>query len=910
MKTPCTAFIAWWVASLLCPGAPAELSIERDGANVTLSWTTTSLTAAPATALYPEVQVTTSGDLIDWSPVGDPTPTRIGGDPSSHQLIVPLVEETAYFRLEFAVRSSDDDLAGLDLSETEILQGDFGQADLTGVNFSGADLRGANFVGAKLTDTIFDDAILDGAIFSGLPGAPDAPATDALPLFNFVPERSGYSTDYPNLEGFPISYNLALIVLTKEASRREINTLVSSLGACLVGMAPGDLNARPPLVILKLPLESHSAMTAALEQLRNDPIVQHATPDTLLGIASTPNPRNPFQDWNDWKDGEYNHNMRAIQAPQMWNFREALQKKGNEGDDRESGIAFIDSAFPEHREIALNRLPTVGEDRSGGIHGSHVVGVATAAHEDAYGICGVTSFAKTWISSLVKMEETEEQEGRVSWGEQFIETMRAVLKTEADVRVINISLAYNWGQSWINPKDSEAARDLADEQGATFSALVESANMPLIVVAAGNDSNDFGTEPNWDILPAAYASPMANAGLRQGNHNILVVGAINTWGGAFERASLSNVGGHLSAPGQWIYSCDGSGSGFVDDSGTSQAAPHVTGLINFLIALKPDLSNTDLRILLLTNLKSLADPDGVPGIVPQHPEQVGGMIQCWHAAMSVDFYNENSEVLQMLLDIDDGTPDGSLRQRYRLESDDKSIRSEPWEKEWSEDGGDPGGEILKGPGDGKIDMADFRRWRDWHLYLNHDTAHKLDGGNSRKKQDANRNRVPESAQLEGLYPRGDFNGDGSVSTEDDSGANVPLYEGKKTDLQVFQESDLFHDRFYSTNDLDQLIESGDLRIVLPEILPEFLSEIPNDVRIEITDTSGSFHHSRTFPYAEDLLKDVHREELLCTAPASALTVKISFLRGIRSRHTYQKKLSLDLGQDAFWVLSQNDLVKE
>ena len=62
----------------------------------------------------------------------------------------------------------------------------------------------------------------------------------------------------------------------------------------------------------------------------------------------------------------------------------------------------------------------------------------------------------------------------------------------------------------------------------------------------------------------------------------------------------------------------------------------------------------------------------------------------------------------MLLDIDDGTSDGNLRFKGGVDFD-----ADPASDTYDDFDGDGG------IGDGKIDMSDFRRWRDWYLQTNH-----------------------------------------------------------------------------------------------------------------------------------------------------------------------------------------------
>jgi hypothetical protein len=153
----------------------------------------------------------------------------------------------------------------------------------------------------------------------------------------------------------------------------------------------------------------------------------------------------------------------------------------------------------------------------------------------------------------------------------------------------------------------------------------------------------------------------------------------------------------------------------------------------------------------------------------------------------------------MMLDIDDGTPDGNQRVDY---SDPPYFGDyDPFDnKDPDEDGG---------MGDGKIDMSDFRRWRDWFLQIEDDPGLKLDGSLAHDKFDINNNGEVEEPEKEGIYPRGDFNGDGVLS--DEAKAFVPgALGGEFTDIEVLKA--LFDDPDYAPEELDTLVLSVDLQV--------------------------------------------------------------------------------------------------
>ncbi len=195
-------------------------------------------------------------------------------------------------------------------------------------------------------------------------------------------------------------------------------------------------------------------------------------------------------------------------------------------------------------------------------------------------------------------------------------------------------------------------------------------------------------------------------------------------------------------------------SNYLTYDGTSMAAPQVTGLIGYLLTLDPDLTVAQIRTLLTqpqftrtTQLRAVESPYPA-SIVNQTPAP---MIDAFSAALGIDLVTDDAtkSIQRALVDVDDGSPDGNLRVDPLTGHavTQVSTADEP-------------------RGDGQITMRDFRAWRDAYLQLQSDKfleaglSVALDGGDHVKK-DLNFNGVVATDD-DYLYPRYDFNGDGSV----------------------------------------------------------------------------------------------------------------------------------------------------
>ncbi|MDF1521553.1 MAG: S8 family serine peptidase, partial [Trueperaceae bacterium] len=257
--------------------------------------------------------------------------------------------------------------------------------------------------------------------------------------------------------------------------------------------------------------------------------------------------------------------------------------------------------------------------------------------------------------------------------------------------------------------------------------------------------------------------------------------------GGATRSSFSNLGADISAPGSDVVSTSwrsATPTTFYENmSGTSMASPHVTGLISYLFTVDPTLLHSEIVDLLAANGVAVAGG-------------ASDRIDAFATVMDIDRVQAGDAVLRMLLDIDDGTPDGN--QRILLPP---TVPSSDFLDEDADGDG--------GIGDGRIDMADFRRWRDWLLQVENPAGLTLDGSTGHPKKDVNGDGSVGTPAQENLYPRGDFNGDGQLSRS--AKRYVPgRVDATVTDLAVLQT--LFSDPHYTASRLPGLIDSADLEI--------------------------------------------------------------------------------------------------
>jgi alpha-tubulin suppressor-like RCC1 family protein len=230
-----------------------------------------------------------------------------------------------------------------------------------------------------------------------------------------------------------------------------------------------------------------------------------------------------------------------------------------------------------------------------------------------------------------------------------------------------------------------------------------------------------------------------------------------------------------------------------------------------------------------------------------------GFVHAFKTAMELG----GEDLIPHLVDIDDGTRDGN----------DRTVNQD--------------GEPSAG-----VDMRDFRRFRDWLLQAEDDAALKLDGPADHVKRDLNRDTVVDTAAKENVYPRGDFNGDGSLSRM----ASVDLpHVGTVTDLNMLER--LFSDERYTVDRLPALLDSGDLELNATPCLDE--PEIES-LRITVTPAGGG-----TATEMRD--HQLGTELQIYTLPMGSYTVTADALASDGSVvSTEDRPIDVGLGEDLAW----------
>lgn len=350
----------------------------------------------------------------------------------------------------------------------------------------------------------------------------------------------------------------------------------------LVRLRPGAtgwerLPGHPDLALVRFPADSGRGIDRALVGLRGHPDVLHAEPDYLLELAGTPDDPRYAQQWA----------LPMIGAPAAWDVQTGSTA---------IRVAVLDTGCDyNHPDLAANlwvnsaEIPGNGiDDDSNGYvddvrgwdfgdgdsdpmdpfgHGTNVAGILGAVGDNGAGVAGVC-----WRVEIVVVKIVSS-----SWAVTVSAAVQGLAYARrAGARLVNAS----WGVGAYS-------QVLHDEMLAN-----EEAGM-LFVAAAGNAAADLDAAPSY---PAC--DPLAS---------VICVGASTPADELWANSNRGAASVDLAAPGVDIHSTFPMGL-YYSMSGTSQAAPHVSGACALVWAAHPLLTAAQVKARILAGADPIAGP--------------------------------------------------------------------------------------------------------------------------------------------------------------------------------------------------------------------------------------------------------------------------------------------------------------
>jgi len=319
--------------------------------------------------------------------------------------------------------------------------------------------------------------------------------------------------------------------------------------------------------------DSSQTVLDVINELKDDPNVAYVEPDYIIR-ATDRIPNDPYYS-NLYAPGK-------ISAPKAWDTHTGSKNvvvgvvdtgiqythpdlagniwvnpdeiPGNGKDDDNNG--YIDDIYGWNF-VSNNNRPL---DDNG--HGTHVAGIIGAVGNNGIGVTGVT-----WNTQIAALKFLDAD------GSGY--TSNAILAinyaAEKGFDILN--------NSWGGGSYSQSLKNAIDAYKGVF------------VAAAGNEGRNNDSYPTY---PASYTSS-----------NIISVAATTSTDALASYSNYGRTSVDLGAPGSSIYSTY-INSRYASLSGTSMAAPQVSGALALIKSYKPSLTTAQLKSLILNNVDSVS----------------------------------------------------------------------------------------------------------------------------------------------------------------------------------------------------------------------------------------------------------------------------------------------------------------
>ena len=427
---------------------------------------------------------------------------------------------------------------------------------------------------------------------------------DTQPAIPLNGEDHLYSPNVENVAtdeetGIMYMNNMIIVVFSDDATDEQITGLATQIDGKVVGKI-GSINQYQIQISQRTLPELRSLIT----DIETNEFVLFAHYD---GVCENPADEISINDpWNgdvdnaDWNDDDIDGSnwwLEAVNVPKVWEYNE-MYNGVSTGYFSNINIGIVDAGFDtSHKDLKVsfpNGNKGINEADS---HGTHVAGIIGAEANNNKGITGIV-----WNKELICFDAVPTDKQLKNSKNFSLDSMvyaGLIYTVRSGAKVVNFSLGK---AKRIPTNDGSFSQEIIDDEGRTASGYmaVLLKNYDFVVVqSAGNGAADgIGIDAVNNGWFASVTS--ANCWNRESGRaskrgildRIIVVAAAqrDDWGG-YAFTSFSNGGSQvdIAAPGVSVYSTL-NGSKYGNMSGTSMAAPIVTGIASLVWSVNPNFS--------------------------------------------------------------------------------------------------------------------------------------------------------------------------------------------------------------------------------------------------------------------------------------------------------------------------------
>jgi len=382
---------------------------------------------------------------------------------------------------------------------------------------------------------------------------------DATPTLSWLIEYERDEEIFKtNPRGHEFVANMLLISAQEGVTREQVEEAIATIDGRIITVRP-DINHYS----INLPPHEYEELRTIIEHLETEfsDIIRRATINGVGTLGSVPT-NDPW--WTDrrfpFRSTEWG--FSAIRVPEAWNFLQTQETREVRIGIVDGGVRYTHEDLQIPRRNIFNRQSIAGQN-----HGTHVMGIIGAIHNNELGLAGVVNTSR---NNLFSYDVVRGFNARVLV-DDVIDGFRWNIIN--GVKVINFSLG---GENLYDPETLD-----------TMSFYLNRGYDFVVMQAAGNDASN----ANNSSLFRTHTLP-ENDPRRQ---RVITVGGTNRRGNI---APFSDYGTIIDilAPSVDIYSTwAGSDDDYYITRGTSQATPHVAGVVALVWSLDRGFTGAQVR---------------------------------------------------------------------------------------------------------------------------------------------------------------------------------------------------------------------------------------------------------------------------------------------------------------------------